>query len=223
MKDFIQTLGIVIASITAIYGINTWRRELKGKKEHDLAEEVLALFYECRDNLRSIRSPFARGDEGSSRKADPNESEDETGLLNRAYVVFERFENYREKFNKLFSLRYRFIALFGKEAAQPIEDLRHVLNKVFVSAQMLPSYWRRQGRIHMEGDQFQRHLDEMLKHERIFWGTFSDKDELDVSVNKLVETFEATCSRIIRRQPWWERIGLNKLIQKLKRKKPTNG
>lgn len=42
--DVIKSLSIIIASIVAIYGINSWRREAKWKRKYELAEEVLSLF-----------------------------------------------------------------------------------------------------------------------------------------------------------------------------------
>ncbi len=43
-SSVIRDASIVIASITAIYGINSWRREHRWKKQSELAEEVLTLF-----------------------------------------------------------------------------------------------------------------------------------------------------------------------------------
>jgi hypothetical protein len=204
VKEIIENVGLIVASITAIYGINAWKREFRGKKKYELAEEVLAQFYDCRDRLREIRSPFSHNEEGSSRKKDPKEREEDTELLNRAYVVFERYQKYQETFNKLFALRYRFMALFGKEAAQPIEDFRIALNEVFISAQRLPNYWRRQGRVPMSDEQFKDHLKGMHKYEGIFWGTFSDKDEFNTKIEGIVSQIEATCSQIIRPPShWW--------------------
>ena len=204
----IENAGIIIASLTAIYGINTWRRELRGKKEHDLAEEVLSLIYECRDRLRAIRSPFATSEEGKSRKVSSDEIPEEAEILNRAYIAFERYKANQEPFNRLFVVRYRFMALFGKDKAQPIEDLRLALNNVFISAQMLPSYWRRQGRPFRDDESFKHHLEEMHKHEAIFWGTFSDQDEFDKRVNSIVDRMDTVCASILRPVPLRKRAWL---------------
>jgi hypothetical protein len=201
MKEFVETIGVIVASATAVYGITAWRREFRGKKEHDLAEETLALFYQCRDNLRAIRSPAGYAGEGSTRAKDTSETEEETKILNRAFISFERYEKYKEPFCRLFAIRYRFMALFGRNAAQPIEDLRLALNDVFIAAQMLPHYWQQQGRQHHNEDAFKEHLREMQKQERVFWGTFSSRDEFDVRVNILVDQFEIVCEKILHPEP----------------------
>jgi hypothetical protein len=39
-------------------------------------------------------------------------------------------------------------------------------------------YWQRQGRAQMGNDEFQKHLDEMHRHEGIFWDLYNDNDEI---------------------------------------------
>lgn len=219
MNDIIKNIGLIVAAVTAIYGINAWRREFRGKKQYELAEEVLALLYDCRDRLRAIRSPFSHTGEGSSRQADPSETEEQTTLLNRAFIVFERYQTHQEAFARLFALRYRFFALFGVNAGQPLEDFRVALNEVFVAAQMLPSYWARQGRVQMEEeDQFRQHLQEMHEHESIFWGTFSESDKFNSKVELIVQRMDDACSRILRAIPVWQRA-LDQVWRKRKHKR----
>lgn len=201
----LENIGLVIASFTAIYGVNEWRRQLKGRREYELAEEVLTLVYDCRERLRSIRSPFSHTGEGSTRKADPNETPEQTELLNRAYIVFERYEQHREVFAELFVLRYRFMAVFGQESAEPLEKFRQSLNEVFVSANMLPTYWLRQGRVQMGKEEFERHLKEMHEHESVFWGTLSERDHFNDKIEGFVSEIESVCSKIIRPEPVWQK------------------
>ena len=56
LLEYLSQSAIIIASITAIYGINAWRREYRGKKDIDLAEETLALFYKAKDAISAIRN-----------------------------------------------------------------------------------------------------------------------------------------------------------------------
>jgi hypothetical protein len=137
--------------------------------------------------------------------------------LNRAFIVFERYKTHQEAFARLFALRYRFFALFGMDAGQPIEDFRVALNEVFVAAQMLPSYWARQGRVQMEEGQFRQHLQEMHEHEAIFWGTFSERDNFNKKVELIVLRMDDACSRILRPIPVWQRA-LNIVCKKRKNK-----
>jgi hypothetical protein len=42
LLDVIKDIAIICASIAAVYGVNSWRRESIGKRQIELCEEVLA-------------------------------------------------------------------------------------------------------------------------------------------------------------------------------------
>ena len=88
--DIIKSLGVIIASIIAIRGINNWRRESKWKRKYELAEEVLASIYEAHHAIQIIRSPLGFSDEGASRPKKDNETPEETKIYNQAYITRER-------------------------------------------------------------------------------------------------------------------------------------
>ena len=93
--ELAKNISIILSAITILLGIRAWKREFIGKRKIELAEETLMLFYQARDAIRDIRSPFIRIGEGSTRKKLDNETSKETELMNRAYVVIERFEKKR--------------------------------------------------------------------------------------------------------------------------------
>ena len=75
--------GAVISACWAIItGIGAWKREFIGKRQIELAEQVLAKFFEIKDAIAMIRSPFSRADEGSSRKRSEHESRE-----SRTYLI----------------------------------------------------------------------------------------------------------------------------------------
>jgi len=57
--EILTNLPIIAASFVAIYGIGSRRKGLKGKKQFYIAEQVLSLFYACRDKIRIMRSPLS--------------------------------------------------------------------------------------------------------------------------------------------------------------------
>lgn len=202
MKEFVELTGIIIASVTAIWGINAWRREFVHKRKYELAEEALALFYEARDNIKAIRNPLSYSSEGSSRKQMPSESEEDTKILNRVYIVVERYDRNSEKFNRLFSLKYRFMTLFGKNAAAPIQELQAKVNKIFISAHMLSYYWKSENRLGLDTETRKHFNDEIGKHESVFWESYSKDDTLGQEIEQLVVSFENICSDILTVKPF---------------------
>ena len=79
--DIAQSASVILACLFAIYGIDAWRREFVGKRRMELAEEVLALFYQARDIIQSIRSPGGYVGEGQSRKQAPDERPEDKAAL----------------------------------------------------------------------------------------------------------------------------------------------
>jgi len=198
VTNIIASISVIIAAGAVLVGVNAWRREYVGKRNLDLTEEVLALFYEARDVISYIRSPFSGGGEGSTRKVDPNESPEEKRIYDNAYVAFERFNKHQDLFNKIYSMRYRYAARFGKDAAKPFEDLNKVVAEIFTAAKMLPFYWQRQGnRVWGSTEEFERHLKQMRDLEKIFWAMGKD-DEIKPRVDAAVSQIEAHSLSVIR-------------------------
>ena len=174
-----QAGAVILACWAIIAGIGAWKREFIGKRQIELAEQVLAKFFEIKDAIAMIRSPFSRSDEGNSRQRSEHESEATSQLLDRGYIVVERYGTKEAAFAEFNTLKYRFMASFGKETEPIFSETMSVLNSIFVSAQMLGThYWQRQGRVPMEPDEFKEHLAEMHRHERIFWDHGTDDDEI---------------------------------------------
>jgi hypothetical protein len=195
--ELIKNISIIIASWTAVYSIDQWRREHRGKRQAELAEEVLSLFYEAKDAIGHIRNPFSFGGEGSSRKPGENETPEQKNAFDKAFVVFERFNTHVELFNKIHATRYRFMAQFGVEAAKPFDTLRRITNEIQVSAQMLAQLWARQKRYFRTEQQEQHHFDEIKKHETVFWEGLEADDPINPRLQQCVEEIEKTCRDIL--------------------------
>jgi hypothetical protein len=131
------SVAAFIASIVAIRGINSWRREFMGKRDIELAEEVLELFHKAQTAIKAIRSPLGYMLEGQKVLERLKKEGNEQYISSKAAVLFERFEDREEVFHKLQALRYRFMAHFGKDKVKPFDDLKQIVDKMFISAKML--------------------------------------------------------------------------------------
>ena len=179
LATIIQALAIASACWAIISGIGAWKREFIGKRKIELAEETLSAFFEIKDAIAFIRNPWSSGYEGTTRQRAAYETESDTQLLNRGYIVFERYESKKDIFVRFNTLKYKFMAVFGTDTENIFKETNQSLNSIFISSNMLAThYWKRQGRVQMEPDEFQKHLDEMWKHEGIFWDKYSENDEI---------------------------------------------
>lgn len=200
--SILQSISVIVGSIAAsaavIYGVNTWRREYIGKKRLDLAEEVLSLFYEARDAIAEIRSPFGYEGEGTTRKPATDEPPEQKAINDRAYVAIERYMKRQELFSKLQSMRYRYMAQFGRDAAKPFNDLGAIVQDILTSSRILPDYWKRQGLGHWSTEQeHQRHQDQLTAYEQIFWYMGPGRDPITPRLEQLIADIEAQSYRVI--------------------------
>ena len=108
----------VAATIIGYKGLTKWQTELLGKRKVELAEEVLADFYQLRDTMRAFRSPFGMTGEGAYRKGADNETPSEKEKLDARFATIERYNHHIEFFAKLNAKRYRMRALFGDAVDQ---------------------------------------------------------------------------------------------------------
>lgn len=183
--------SVVAACWVIITGVGAWKREFIGKRKIELAEETLASYFEIKDAIAFIRSPFSSSSEGSTRERVPHETADERKLLDRGFIVFERYEKKKEIFVKFSTLKYKFMAVFGQETENIFTETHKVVNSIFASANMLAThYWLRQGKAQMEADEFQRHLDEMRQHEGIFWDRYNENDKIRSDLSEIQTTLE---------------------------------
>jgi len=202
----VSTVVQIIASVTtcllmivtagvAIYGITAWRREFRGKRQMELAEEVLALFYEAKDAILAIRSPWGFAGEGSTRKPTEGETEQEKKFKDRAYSVWERYEKHQAVFNKLHSMRYRFMAQIGKKAAEPFEHVRKIVNEILSTAGMVDELWVERAS-YCNPEEKKELSKEIKRYEAIIWWSGS-KDDIDKQVEEIISQIEETCRPII--------------------------
>jgi len=74
MLQIIRDVAVMAASLVAIWGINAWRREFKGKRDMQLAEDVLCLLYQAEHAIEAIRFPIYDLAQGRSREPEKNET-----------------------------------------------------------------------------------------------------------------------------------------------------
>ena len=195
IMNILQSLSIIIVAFVAVYSINAWRRELKGQRELDVSEQALALIYECKDNLQIIRSPFGFSGEGQTRKRRPDETKDESKAFDQAYVLIERYEKVKDSFIKLQSIKYKFMAIFGKETAEPFNEVNRIMNELFLAAKRLGlRYWNPKYQGQSERDP--KWGKKILEYEAKFYSG-EEPDTIAEKMDNVVSRIEGICSKII--------------------------
>jgi hypothetical protein len=197
LSKLLSAGATIFAACVAIYGINAWRREFKGKRDIELAEEVLELFYKARDAIRAIRSPFGYSHEGQ-KVIERLKAEGKEGDIDlRMATVLERYEAREETFQKLQTLHYRFMARFGKDKTKPFDDLRECVNSIFMAARMLSVLQESIKEEGLDSDtkKLQREQMNQLRVD-LCWG-WPGNDRITTKVDAVVKEMEEICQKII--------------------------
>lgn len=197
-----QTAAVIGASITALYGINSWRREMKGKKRYELAEEVLTLFYKTKDVISSIRNPFGHRDEGKSRPAAPGESPEQKEARDQAYSLWERVLKNDETFNRLSAMRYRVIAIFGKKAMKPFDYLDKIIGEFRTAVFMMADAFERAARPSLQPtkEDSKELAEQIRKYRAIYYEGLEVPDPINEIVDKMIAEIEAICVPDLRKE-----------------------
>jgi hypothetical protein len=170
---------------------------------------VLALCYETKEIISYIRSPGGFGGEGETRKPEEGEPDDVRLKKNLAWIPIERHNQHLEKLSRLWALSYRFRAQFSIEEAQPIEDLREVINSVKSAAFILSNLWTSLNWDVMSHEQYERNAALVKKYEDIFWeghgagdpvNGITPPDQLQIKVETAVQRVEKTCRNVLHAQ-----------------------
>ncbi|MFH1519330.1 MAG: hypothetical protein ABIE75_02025 [Candidatus Omnitrophota bacterium] len=193
--EFIKDLSVIFGLWVLFYNLGAWHREHKGKRNIELAEDILALFYEAVEVIRFIRHPASVSAETESIQRGEKESEREYEARKNASIVFCRYRQHKELFNKIYSMRYRFMAQIGKDKAKPFDELHQMVNEILLSARTLAVLWSKNHFISQEAET--KHYERRKKHEAIFWEKFAEEDPINPRLDKVITDIEKTCQEVI--------------------------
>jgi gamma-glutamyl:cysteine ligase YbdK (ATP-grasp superfamily) len=194
LKIFEQ-ISLLLGIWVAIYGIDSWRREHVGRRQMELAEDTLALFYEAADAIRHMRHPFSTGTEHQEIKRGEGETESAFKARQNASIVFVRYNQHQETFNKLHAMRYRFMAQIGKDKAKAFDDLRDLVNSIMLAARSLARLWSQDTFLN-EAARTAHHA-RIEKYEAIFWEGLEESDPINPKLAQVIIDIEGVCRAVI--------------------------
>lgn len=196
LVEILNACGILVASIVAILGIRSWRKEARWKRRYELAEEVLIALYEAQNAIRLIRSPFGSTSEGESRNIEKGETPAERRILHHAHSFKERYEQHKRTFEKLESLKFRFTALYKKDLEHHFGVFSEVISDIFFAAEELAD-----ARVakHFSEEVDLKGVFEKTKPILYFLPSKEQDDAIEKRIKDAIKEIENPCRKIIGR------------------------
>ena len=194
----IQTIATIIATGGGTYiafaGLKAWKSEMKGRRDIELCQHVIALFYEGEEKVRELRMPMSYPTiESADRPKRENESESEARLRDSHYVPIARWQAQREFWKDFFSYKFRMKALFGPQAAKPFDKVDEAL-RTFTAAASVRYESIRGDRVGTEGQDLRMEFDSAI------WGHPSAQDKIGALMQAAIGEMEDICIPIVQAQ-----------------------
>jgi hypothetical protein len=134
----INSLVAVGALVVAIVGLNTWRAQLRGTAEYELARRVLRAVLNVRDKISEVRNPLVSASETESDQEGPP-----IGTLDETLRAGQR-RAYERRWNNLVkarsALRLELLeaeVLWGAAIRTPERQLNECIGELFAAMHLL--------------------------------------------------------------------------------------
>jgi hypothetical protein len=134
LQDILTLFATGAGIYVAVGGLNAWKSEMTGKRDIELCQKVVELFYEAEHKMSVLRSPFSDSSESKSRIRGDNETESESERLDTLYVPLARYDSQWEFWSELNSYRFRMRASFGEKAVEPFDLINDALSSFRAAA-----------------------------------------------------------------------------------------
>lgn len=195
LTGILRDISLLIGIWVVIYGIDSWRREHTGKRQIELAEDTLTLFYEAVDVIHYLRSPFGFTSETEDIKQINGEPENAYQARKNAGVLLKRYNEHQELFSRIHAMRYRFMVQIGKEEAKSFDELRKITIELITSARRLSRLWARS--YFRTKEQETKHQQDVEKYESVFWEVLPENDPINPRLEKVLQNIESICHKTI--------------------------
>jgi len=121
ISNVIVAISAAIVALAAIFGINTWRRELGGKTKFEICRQIMKLIYKIQADYQSATSPLTSSGEAVDRPKQDKETDKEAQVLNEHYARQQRLGPLIEDVNKLVEASWEAKIILGSNVAKIVE------------------------------------------------------------------------------------------------------
>lgn len=121
-KDVVSIVGTIGALGIGVLGLFTWRRQLRGTSEYEIAKKAILGTYEVQQALQSVRNPMlylSREEVEAGRRLEEEQR-----------IYSDRMTYLYEKWAELQTIRLETKVIWGKEAHDSFDELQKRIGDV---------------------------------------------------------------------------------------------
>lgn len=192
LGEALQPFAIGGGIVVGLYGLNQWRREMHGRRNAEIAEELLICANEFRDAISYVRNPFYAGHEGLTRPIGEGQEETEEQRRDRNiwFVPIERLKAKQDIFTRMEKAEAPARVRFGSAVIQHLDQLHAIRDEVNRAAGLRYAL-ARDGRL--DDPELREHI---LSQEPILWEGYGE-DPLGPRMTEAIAGLQSSLRRHI--------------------------
>jgi hypothetical protein len=148
IRDIITGISALIVAIVAVIGLGTWKKQLKGKTEYEIAQKLLRAVYRVRRAINVIRNPFIGVAEIREAMNEANMVYDPgahvNNALNHELVFQKRWRGVLDAFVDMDAYGLEAETLWGQVVHERLQPLRQSANELYRNIMMLLTHLNNQ-------------------------------------------------------------------------------
>ena len=186
-KDIVSIVGPIGALTLGIIGLSTWRRQLRGTAEYEVAKKALRLTYEVQDAIRAVRSPmmYFRQEEVEAGRA----------LQEEQRIYQERLNRLEGRWSELRTVILESKFIWGPEAESIFKALRERI--ATLHSEIWLHFWLK-GAYAGPGATVDRSPERVAANDKAVYSV-SDDDDFSRQVKTAVDNVEKFFEKRVRR------------------------
>lgn len=170
LTDLITTIAAIGGLIVAAIGLSTWKKQLRGTAEYELAKRLMLEVYQLRDALRSVRNPFLSTAEGN---------EDDTEDTWEITAYSKRWESVREVLTRFQVTSLEAEVVWDDATKQPSKEMHKLIRELNAT---LSAFVRQKKNKSLSNDFYKNHDDTLYDK--------GDDDKYNTTLNEAVKNYE---------------------------------
>ncbi len=136
VSSIITALATIAGVLLAIKGFSTWKDQLKGKTNYELARRYLRAVYKVRDAIKFVRNPFIPVEEMNATLQETGKDLGSNNKETNRAVYSLRWKKVNEAESDLKVELWEAEVSWGKKALSVEEDFHDCIVKIFVALKM---------------------------------------------------------------------------------------
>lgn len=186
LKDVCLSVAAITTAFVAISGLKSWRKELRGKADFEVARGLIRATYKLRDELTYSRSPFTSANE-FPEGYDPLNKTTEKETEAWAHIFTNRWKPIADAIQEFEAQTLEAEALWGKSIKDTAFELRRCSRTLRVAMEAMVSNTASDNEDFKSDSDFGKKIKSEIWQG---WGGSKGKDELGDKILTAVENIE---------------------------------